>query len=268
MSEGSAAPRYRMAAAWLLLIPIAIAARWLSAKGLFFLSVDPVPVRLNPPLFLISLGLGAATSTMAWFSWPRWLSTRSLWSPLIASLYALAVCGLVSSTYPGAGSIVTRETIVVDPPPPPRGTAFAIAVLFENNSNVLSASEKQRLRDNFEVYKGCQAGNLKVRGFASSAGFAQFSEYRNLRLANARANAVAAEVTSVLGVTPELQTWLTHEEMEKNKRIRDIDLTGGRILSAEARNRRAELVWDDQTCFTALPVDANLQPTALTAPPD
>lgn len=242
-----------------MVIPVAGIAQWLSKHGLFFLSVDPVPVRVNPVLFLLSIG-GAMAATLAWLRVPKLWTDRPLWPFLIASLYAVSFSGLISATFPGVGSIVSRETISYDPPPPPRGTAFAVPVLFSNNSSIVSPAEGSRLRENFEVYRGCEVGNLKVRGFASSAQFREFTDYRNLRLANERAKAVAETVSVLVGVTPEVQLWESHAAMERNRRIRDIDLEGGRILTAEARNRRAELFWDDTTCFSPRPADANLRP--------
>lgn len=251
---------WRHAALWLAIIPVATIARWFSEHGLYFLNVSPVPVRLNPPLFLLSVAAVLATTALAWFRVPQSWAGRSFWPFLIASLFAVSASGVISSAYPGAGSIVSRETITYDPPAPLRGTAFAIPILFANNSSVLSQAEKDRLRENFEVYRGCEVGNLKARGFASSAQFKAFSDYKNLLLANERAKAVSETVAVMIGITPVVQPWESHAAMERNKRIRDIDLTGGRILTSEARNRRAELFWDDTTCFSPRPTDANTRP--------
>jgi len=250
---------------WLLIIPLAGLARWLAEHGLFFGEVNPVPVRINPLLFLLSAGLAIITIALAWLRWPKSWVDKPFWPFFVSGLLAASFIGLVSAAFPGVGNIVSRETIAYDPPAPPRGTAFAIPILFANNSSVISRAEEDRLRENFEVYRGCEVGNLKVRGFASSAHFKKFSDYRNLLLANDRAKAVSEAVAVIVGVTPQVQPWQSHEAMERNKRIRDIDLAGGRVLPAEARNRRAELFWDDTTCFSPRPADANLRPESAAA---
>lgn len=223
---------------------------------MFFAGFAPVPVRVNPLLFLLSIVVGLAAIALAWLRWPKSCAGKSYWPFLVSSLLAASLSGVVSAIFPGNGSIVSREAITFDPQPPPRGTTFAIPILFPNNSSAISQAEKDRLRENFEVFRGCEVGNLKVRGFASSAQFKEFSDYRNLLLANDRAKAVSEAIVVMVGVTADVQPWGSYEAMERNKRIRDLDLAGGRIPTSEARNRRAELFWDDTKCFSSRPVDA------------
>ena len=255
--------RWLRTVSWLVIIPLAWVADYVARNGLFFLGVQPVPMRLNPPLFVLSLVVALLATLLAWVRSPLGLAGRHI-APFIVALFVCSSIGLIGSLSPGAGSIVTRETLTFDPAPPPKGTVFAIPVLFANNSSLLSSLERSRLIENFEVYRGCEIGNLKVRGFASSATFMEHSHFRNLLLANDRARAVAAAIESIADVRAEVQVWQTFEAMERNKRIRDLDLSGGRVLTAEARNRRAELYWDDTTCFSPRPVNANLQPTLAT----
>lgn len=250
---------------WLAIIPVAAIAGWLPEHGLFFGGVDPVPVRINPLLFILSVSGGLATTALAWLRWPKSWAEMPFWPFLISGLFAVSLSGLLSAAFPGVGSIVSRETITTDPPPPPRGTAFAIPILFPNGSPVIPSAELERLKENFEVYRGCEVGNLKVRGFASSAQFADpaLSDFKNKTLANDRAKAVAEAVSVMTGTRPEVVPWESYEEMERNRRIRDVDPdNNGRILAAEARNRRAELFWDDTTCFSPRPADAGIRPVS------
>jgi flagellar motor protein MotB len=122
--------------------------------------------------------------------------------------------------------------------------------MFDTGRSTLTPSERQRLKDTFEIFRACEVATLYVRGYASSAPYKEENEYRNLLLANGRAIAVRNELKTLVGLTPQHAEWSTHTRMAEMRRLRDLDANGRIIKALERLNRRAEVFWNDSHCIS------------------
>jgi hypothetical protein len=208
--------------------------------------VTPVPLRANPTLVMWAYLLLPLFLTAGWIAskragaW-RWLA----WPSVTCAATCCAV--LLAAIRPGIGSVVARD-IVYAAPSPASGRVFAIPLYFPNGKASLTDAESVRLRDTLAVFASCEMGSLMVRGFASSAPFRRNHDYRNRLLANDRAMGVKAAVESGTGRSVTIVEWTAHEDMVRERRLRDVGAAGERLIDVERLNRRAELFWSDSPC--------------------
>lgn len=167
-----------------------------------------------------------------------------------AGMLALA-CGFasgVAALSPGTASVVARD-LLLERSPSTVAPALALPFFFDNARAVLTRAEAQRLSDATHVFASCATGKLAVRGFASSAEFAEHNEFRNRELANDRAEAVTAALRASGFDAVAVLRWKSLDQMRQARRIRDTDELGKRLQEQERMNRRAEVVWDQTSCL-------------------
>lgn len=149
---------------------------------------------------------------------------------------------LLAALGPGTRSIqMQREFLIASPPPAPENKMGTL-VMFRNGVSAISATEVFRLKMQLEVLAHCAQRDIRVVGYASSAPYPTENEERNLRLANLRAEAVSKALATA-NVKASALPWQVYSEMVRNRRIRDTESGGARLKSAEALNRRVEILW-------------------------
>lgn len=220
---------------------------WIAEKGLRFGGVPPVPLQGNP--ILITAGIICALVVVALhFVRPDQSAKARLLRGASLPLAIMGVTLFVASIHQGRGAIAARETLI--PRTIRQPAVFAIPVIFANASPEIAPSERRRIMQNVAVFRDCEANTVFIRGFASSAAFRDENAYRNLTLANNRALAVQRVIQEETGLAPQVKTWTNFDEMMAERRIRDLDAAGGRVLVAEELNRRAEIFWNDSHCIS------------------
>lgn len=113
-------------------------------------------------------------------------------------------------------------------------------VYFLNGSDAISPAERTRLLLVGRSLAECGVGEIEIRGYASSAEYAEQNEERNLGLAERRATR-AAEVLRKVGLVATVRSWPGgFVEMAKARGYTDIGQGGHRRLAVEKSNRRAE----------------------------
>jgi hypothetical protein len=235
---------------WLSLCAVALAGAWLVERSLYFDGIPPVPLRANPRILSISI-FGIPVALLALWLLNRTLGRRSI--PIVATgslLVAMCLVGIIASVWPGPGSLASREIVQVSSLTPRQNT-FAFPVYFENDEFELPKGEVKRIVDALSVFRVCEAGTLRVRGFASSAEYrpdrGKSDEY-NKNLSNRRAAFVSALLKKHADVDASVKEWATYKEMTDERRLRDIGLDGERLLKIERLNRRVEVFWSDSRC--------------------
>jgi flagellar motor protein MotB len=237
------------AAFWACLWIAGLVGAWLLQRSLYFDGTPPVPLRVNPKLFSLSLA-GVPVVLLALWASIQYTSRLNIAFALATLFIGLCLVGMVASLSPGPGSLVAREVVQVSSLKPKQNT-FAYAVYFENGKPNFSGGESRRIMDALSVFRACEAGTLQVRGFASSAPYlrdpSKSDEY-NKNLANTRAVVVKDRIRELSGAIATAKEWDSYEEMVKERRLRDVGLAGERLISIERLNRRVEIVWNDSRC--------------------
>jgi hypothetical protein len=215
-------------------------------RGPYAFGVTPIPLRSNPVWLGLSLLLFPVAILVFYARGRLPLATRD-WRPEI-SIFVLAFGLLVCALFPGSGNYAVRDRVSSEAPVLGR-TATSIFILFDNNSDQISPAEAARLRDALAVYRDCEMDTLLVRGFASSATFADQSDDQNLSLSNRRGLAVAALMSSIIGRHVDSTPWPDYPSMVEYRRVRDTDEARRRLIESERFNRRAEIYWTDRKCL-------------------
>jgi hypothetical protein len=236
---------------WTLAVAVAFFCSLLAGRGLWFAGVPPVPLKANPVLLTIAVGLIPCVAFFTWYVF----SKKHLNLTLSLPIFCLLPIGIViSSIHPGTGSIIARDLVQTTSLQRP-GRVFAMPAYFANGIEDPAASEIKRLADAFSTFRECEAGTLRVKGFASSRPYAgstiEQSNERNKSLANDRAKRVAELLEKSIGRKVEAVPWPDYYHMQSERRIRDIDLSGNALLDAERLNRRVEIYWNDSPCAPA-----------------
>jgi hypothetical protein len=243
---------------WVACILSVLTYRYLVLHGLDFDGKTPVPLRANPRLPV--LGMGVLITSLLFVGLAA-LSARRKAAWLLAAGVAavcLSIGALLASVEPGKGSLAIRDRSLAPFNQPPN-PLFALPVLFSNGDFHVDSSESQRLIKNLEIFGSCGRGRIYVRGFASSAKFVappdDTSDDLNKQLANARAR----EVQKVLWMKAKIKStlappWENYDAMKADRRIIDLSDEGKRLLSREALNRRVEVFWENGSCQGPLPL--------------
>lgn len=209
------------------------------------------PLDVNGKLLCLAAGI-AVTSWILMLAYllrrPR-LATRTsrLLVGVGAAIIIFVPIGLVVAALRPAALPPDQDYIFV-PPPKPVEHRFGTTFLYPHASDKLSDAEISRLADDIEMLRRCDLSNIEIRAYASSAKYRTANESRNLELANRRADVVSKMLKSK-GIQVAAHHWQTFFEMSNDKRIRDVDASGKRILKKERLNRRAEVWWTEgQPC--------------------
>ena len=235
-------------------------------SALYFGGVSPVPLRANPTLLTLGITLAPVCLLLLYIA-DRYSSISKIVLGIAALCTAIFCIGaILASLYPGPGSLLARD-LVQQPDVRVNPSVFAFPVFFRNDKSVLTQEEKGRLEDAFSVFRSCEVGTLRVRGFASSATFVVNSDAQNLKLANDRAQTVKSVLDKLVGGSAVAFEWDTFENMMGGRRLRDTTLEGKLISKVEGYNRRAEIFWSDSMC---LKIEMNMlaprKPPASSAP--
>jgi hypothetical protein len=216
--------------------------------ALYFGGVSPVPLRANPALLTLGIGLAPVCLLLLYIA-DRYSSI----SKIVLGVGALAtaifcVGAILASLYPGPGSLLARD-LVQQSEVQSNSSVFAFPVFFRNNERLFTLEEERRLEDAFSVFRSCEVGTLRVRGFASSAAFALNSDALNLKLANDRAQTAKKVLDRLVGGGTVVFEWDSFESMIGERRLRDTTLQGKLISQVEGYNRRVEIFWSDSMCM-------------------
>jgi energy-converting hydrogenase Eha subunit C len=216
--------------------------------ALFFRGTPPVPLRANPILLTVGITLVPICLLMLYVA-DRYSSISKI-ALGIGALCTVLLClgAILTSLFPGPGSLLGRD-LVQQPEVHPNSSVFAFPVFFRNGESKLTYEEARRLEDAFAVFRSCEVGTLRVRGFASSKAFVINSNMLNLKLANDRAQTVKRALTNLFDGSAVVFEWDSYENMIGARRLRDTTLDGRLIAQTEGYNRRAEIFWSDSMCL-------------------
>lgn len=233
---------------WVALSLVLAVISKMAANALFFNGIPPVPLRANPTLLSLGIVLVPFCLLLLYVA-GRYSSINKI-ALGTGALCTAAICTgvILIALHPGPGSLVARD-LVQQPEADANSSVFAFPVFFRNGESVLTPQEEDRLVDVFAVFRSCEAGTLRVRGFASSAPFAINSDALNLKLANERTASVKRILERLLGINVVGHQWTSFENMIGNRRLRDVTLEGKRIDRIEGYNRRVEIFWSDSMCL-------------------
>jgi outer membrane protein OmpA-like peptidoglycan-associated protein len=221
---------------------------WLTPDTLYFAHTYPIPIRANPYVLTSSVLGTTACFGLLYYLTLRSPRRRKELVTLFVAPTLIAVGAFVASLSPAQGSLVQRDQVY--PVPVPRQQSFAVSFLFDNAKDSLSASELKRLKDEIDIFDSCAPSSPSIRGFASSAPYAANSDEQNKALANRRAFTVADALQGAFNVKPTIVQWTTYDEMRSARRIRDVDDSSTRRMSANERlNRRVEMFWKQESCM-------------------
>ncbi len=216
--------------------------------ALFFGGTSPVPLRANPTLLIIGLTLAPICLLLLYIA-DRYSSISKIILGIGAlCMVVLCIGGILASLFPGPGSLLGRD-LVQQPEVRPNSSVFAFPVFFRNGESNLTQEEARRLEDAFAVFRSCEVGTLRVRGFASSKAFVVNSNALNLKLANDRAHTVKLALGKLVGGSIVVFEWDSYENMIGARRLRDTTPDGKLIAQTEGYNRRAEIFWSDSMCL-------------------
>lgn len=217
-------------------------------NALFFGGVSPVPLRANPTLLSLGIVLSPVCLLLLYIA-DRYSSVSKIVLG-IGALWTAVFCigAILVSLFPGPGSLLARD-LVPQPEVMPNPSVFAFPVFFRNGESTFTPDEVRRLEDAFAVFRGCEVGTLRVRGFASSKAFLINSDALNLKLANDRAQTVKRALDKLVRGSAVVFEWDSFEKMIGARRLRDTTLDGKLITQIEGYNRRAEVFWSDSMCL-------------------
>lgn len=220
----------------------------IAPSALFFWGASPVPIRANPYLLSVGIVLAPISLLLLYFS-ERCSSKISFFLRLGSLCTMISSMGaIIISLSPGSGSLLARD-LVQQPEIRSNASVFAFPVFFRNGKMELTKEELRRLEDAFGVFRSCESGTLRVRGFASSKEYLTNSDALNLKLANDRAYSVKRALDKVVGGNVIVFEWVKFEDMTGSRRLRDTTPDGKLISRIEGYNRRAEVFWSDSICI-------------------
>lgn len=220
-------------------------------KSLRFHQTPPTPLRAN--LSLLSFALAGIIVLVLAMGIGAWRVPRAgKWvAAACAGPLSLAGIAVLASFHPGSGPYVDRERVRADNPARAE-RLFVLPIFFDHANASLRPVEKAHLRDLFAVFRDCVPEEIRVRGFASSARFQEDSDFRNRVLANRRAQVVSRFIEDEFQQAAAPVEWNEYQEMDSQRRLRDVGLKGERLLDLERLNRRAEIVWKEGACLGQL----------------
>jgi hypothetical protein len=249
---------------WVAVIAGGLVSSYLVDHGLFFGRVSPVPMRVNPVLFAIAFFLFVFLIWLSGFLFNRKALHNFQKSAIIVFGLVIAAGAALGSMHPSPGSLVSRDELSPALITPSR-TVFALPVFFRNGDSRLVPDEAARLKLEFATFADCASPTILVRGFASSALYRRGdSNGRNTVLANNRAITVRDFLITKVNVAARVDTpWDNYTDMAGERRIRDVDLAGLRLVQSEGLNRRAEIFWESLGC---VPIDKSPKAEATKSP--
>lgn len=249
---------------WLAICLALAGVSHLIPNALFFGGTSPVPLRANPTLLSLGIVLAPICLLLLYIA-DRYSSVSKIVLGIGALCTAVFCIGaILASLFPGPGSLLARD-LLPQPEVHPNSSVFAFPVFFRNGESSFTPDEVRRLEDAFAVFRTCEVGTLRVRGFASSKAFAINSDALNLKLANDRARTVKRTLDKLVGGSAVVFEWDSFENMMGGRRLRDTTLDGKLISQTEGYNRRAEIFWSDSMC---LKIEMNLlNPPNSPSPP-
>ena len=233
---------------WLAICLALAGVSHLVPNALFFGGASPVPLRANPTLLSLGIVLAPVCLLLLYIA-DRYSSVSKIVLGIGALWTAIFCIGaILVSLFPGPGSLLARD-LVPQPEVRPNASVFAFPVFFRNGESTFTPDEVRRLEDAFAVFRACEVGTLRVRGFASSKAFVINSDALNLKLANDRAQTVKRALDKLVGGSAVVFEWDSFEKMIGARRLRDTTLDGKLITQIEGYNRRAEIFWSDSMCL-------------------
>lgn len=233
---------------WLAICLALAGVSHLVPSALFFGGTSPVPLRANPTLLSSGIVLAPVCLLLLYIA-DRYSSVSKIVLGIGALCTAVFCIGaILVSLFPGPGGLLARD-LVPQPEVRPNASVFAFPVFFRNGESSFTPDEVHRLEDAFAVFRTCEVGTLRVRGFASSKAFAINSDALNLKLANDRAQTVKRALDKLVGGSAVVFEWDSFENMTGGRRLRDTTLDGKLITQIEGYNRRAEIFWSDSMCM-------------------
>lgn len=236
------------ACGWVVVCLALVALARLVPQALFFGGTPPVPLRANPTLLTLGIVLTPLGLLLFYLADRYSRVSKPVLGIGAVTTVILCVGAMLAALYPGSGSLLARD-LVAQPEAQVQPSVFALPVFFRNGETRLLPDEARRLEDAFAVFRDCEAGTLRVRGFASSRAFAVNSDALNLQLANERARAVKVALDKLLGGRTTLFQWDSFERMAAARRLHDLAPDGSLIGRMERYNRRAEIFWSDSACL-------------------
>lgn len=258
------------ACVWLAICLALAGVASLVPNALFFGSTSPVPLRANPTLLTLGITLAPVCLLLLYIA-DRYSSISKIVLGIGALCTAVLCIGaILASLFPGPGSLLARD-LVQQPETRANSSIFAFPIFFRNGESTFTPDEVRKLEDAFAVFRPCEVGTLRVRGFASSAAFVKNSDALNLKLANDRAETVKRALDKLVGGSAVVFEWDSFEHMIGERRLRDTTLDGKLISQIEGYNRRAEIFWSDSMCLKIgmnmlSPPSAPASSAALTLP--
>jgi len=233
--------------AWGLVVAAAWVLSWLTPHALWLWGSRPSPLRANT--LLLACAVVAVVLLVIAYGKVSGLQTdqKVRWQLLLIGPIVVCAGSAAAALHPGAGSILGRDR-VEQAAGPVLARIVAIPVLFPKGRDELLGPERKRLIEIVRMFVGCAMTEPQIRGFASSACYPTDCKGNNKSLANRRAARVAKELEQA-GLKSVPVQWDQWEEMATERRLRDVDLDGRPIAQVERLNQRAEVLFDQASCF-------------------
>lgn len=122
------------------------------------------------------------------------------------------------------------------------------SIYFNNGSHSLSALDSARLKAFVSALASCGEPVLRLKGWVSSAPFANENSIKNLRLANRRVESVVAAIDDIVPRERLLfEPWSEYETLMLSRHYVDDRLVPGKPNGAEFLNRRVDVDVDPST---------------------